>query len=91
MAPSTLISSLWTFNGTEGSPKPPIPSPSSLLNGQSNVTSVQDILFGVLSVLLAVASVILTYLQLSHMRAHARGHIPDLEMIESRELIVYLP
>jgi len=50
--------------------------------------SFQEILFGVLSVLLAVVSVILAYLQLVHIRAHKRAHTHDQEMVESRKTLL---
>ena len=52
---------------------------------QSNQVSVQDILFGVLTVVLAVASVLLAYLQLVHMRNQARPPKLDVEMFSGRK------
>ena len=52
---------------------------------QSNQVSVQNILFGVLTVILAVASVLLAYVQLVHMRNRARPPKLDVEMCSVRK------
>jgi hypothetical protein len=65
----------------------PIPSYVS----QPNSVSVQDILFGVLTIILAVASVILAYLQLIHMRKQARFPRPDIEMLSIRKHTFSMP
>jgi len=59
--------------------------PSTSLIGQSNAVSVQNILFGVLTVVLAIASVFLAYLQLVHMRNQSRRPGPDTEMLSTRK------
>ena len=87
MAPYVENISSQSANGTVSFQIPATLSIGQILSGQSSGMSLQDILFGVLSVLLAVASVILAYLQLVHMRAHKLTHTPDQEMLEARKML----
>ena len=60
-----------------------VPAPTEFfVVSQSNHVSVPDILFGVLAIILAVASVLLAYLQLVHMR---RSPKLDVEMFPVRK------
>lgn len=60
-------------------------APAFFVINQSNHVSIQDILFGVLTIILAIASVLLAYLQLVHMRNQARSSKPDVEMFSVRK------
>ena len=60
-----------------------LPCPS--LANPPNAISVQDLLFGVLTILLAVASVLLAYFQLLHMRKHTEHQRPDIDMVQLRK------
>lgn len=88
MAPYIVNISSQNSNGTVSFQIPATFSTGQILSGQSSGMSFQDILFGVLSVLLAVASVILAYLQLVHMRAHKLANTPDQEMLEARKMLL---
>jgi len=61
------------------------PGPEIFVISPSNHVSVQDILFGVLTVILAIASVILAYLQLVHMRKQTGSSKLDVEMFVVRK------
>jgi len=63
--------------------------PSSSLVNQSYGVSVQNILFGALTILLAVASLLLTYLQLLHMRKQTGSRRSDVEMLEPSKSLPY--
>ena len=94
MAPRNLSTSVHSSNArlpqSQATPAATaLPSPS--LVGQSNTVSVQDILFGVLTIVLAIASVLLAYLQLVHMRNQARSPRPGTEMLSIRKHTFPIP
>lgn len=88
MAPSKLSTSTHSFNASlfqsQATPAATAFSSPSLVN-QSNSVSVEDILFRVLTVIFAVASVLLSFLQLIHMRNQARSHRPDTKILSIRK------
>src|SRR5438552_2938874 len=88
MAPRNLSTSTHSFHASlsqkQAAPEAtafPIPSHVS----QPNPVSVQDILFGVVTVILAVVSVLLAYLQLVQMRRQASSPRSDIEMLSIRK------
>jgi len=83
-SPVITISSRFP-NGTGFFHTPSTLYPSQIINNNSSGISIQNILFGALAVFLGIASVILAYLQLTHMRTHTHGDIIDLEMSESHQ------
>jgi len=94
MAPRNLRTSTHSFDAnisqSQATPATTAFSSPSLVN-QSNTASMQDILFGVLAIILAAASVLLAYLQLVHMRNQARSHRPDTEMLSIRKHAFCMP
>ena len=91
MAPSTLTLSIHSisvnFPYIQAVAAPTaLPNPS--LANQSNAISVQDIVFGVMAILLAVASVLLAYFQLLYMRKHTERQKPHIEMAQLCKLVV---
>ena len=93
MAPRNLGTSVHSSNNARLPQSQATPAatalPSPSLVGQSNAVSVQNILFGVLTVVLAFATVLLAYLQLVHMRNHARS--PGTEMLSIRKHTFQIP
>lgn len=90
MAPSALTLSIHSVSVNSSRIQPAattttLPCPS--LVNQSNTISVHDLLFGVLAILLAVASVLLAYFQLLHMRKHTKHQRPGIDMVQLRKLV----
>jgi len=94
MAPSNLSTSTHSFDPnpfqSQATPAATAFSSPSLVN-QSNSVSVEDVLFRVLTVIFAVASVLLSYLQLVHMRNQARSHRPGTEILSIRKHVFCIP